>query len=61
MLGDSTDPDQQYFALQAMALAALVAGDAETAYREGGESHGPPDAGRGRRGGPRAPRGYLGR
>jgi tetratricopeptide (TPR) repeat protein len=32
MLGDSTDPDQHYFALQAMALAALVAGDAETAY-----------------------------
>ena len=32
MLGDSTDPDQRYFALLAESLAALVAGDADTAY-----------------------------
>ena len=32
MLGDSTDPDQHYFALMALAWAALLAGDAETAY-----------------------------
>jgi len=32
MLSDSTDPDQHFFALQAVAMAALFTGDADTAY-----------------------------
>ena len=47
MLGDSTDPDQHYFALTAFALAALVAGRCRYRLPEGGEGPGPPDAGRG--------------
>ena len=42
MLGDSTDPDQHYFALQAMAMAALFAGDAETAYLKAEKAMGLP-------------------
>ena len=41
-LGDSTDPDQHYFALLAVAMVALFAGDAETAYLKAEKAMGLP-------------------
>ena len=60
MLGDSTDPDQHYFALLAEFPCRARCRRCRDCLREGGEGPGPPDAGRGGRSGPRAPCCHLG-